>query len=142
MMKRSLRLLPMNKPARFMASVNIALALMAGPAFADQLGDNAPKFIKGKFDVPVIRRVIQQEWSARGYASPRREVMPQGWHRGEHTHPWNLLIALVSGRMEFTVAGQRFVVEPGDELFYPAQVVISARNFFDDASEMLTSKKW
>jgi quercetin dioxygenase-like cupin family protein len=43
--------------------------------------------------------------------------------------------------MEFLIAGQRFVVEPGDELFYPAHVVHSARTLYDGTSQMLESSK-
>jgi len=44
--------------------------------------------------------------------------------------------------MEFIMAGQRFVVEPGDEIFYPAHVVHSARNLYDSTSQMLVGSKW
>jgi hypothetical protein len=43
--------------------------------------------------------------------------------------------------MEFVIAGQHFVVGLGDELFYPAQAVHSARNLYDGTSQMMTSFK-
>jgi len=35
------------------------------------------------------------------------------------------------------IADQRFVIEPGDELFYPAHVVHSARNLYDGTSQTM-----
>lgn len=139
----------MNNLARVMAFVVIAVGVMVGPASADTDDANQPKFIKGKFDVPVSRDDVMKHWTARGYFSPEVELKSQGWSserpnrvRGEHTHPWNLLFTVVVGRMEFIIEGQRFVVEPGDELFYPAYAVISARNIYDGDSQMLVSYKW
>ena len=55
--------------------------------------------------------------------------------------PVNIIITVVAGRMEFIIAGRRFVVEPGDELFYPAHVVHSARNLYDGTSQMMEISK-
>jgi len=43
--------------------------------------------------------------------------------------------------MEFLIAGQRFVVEPGDEFFYPAHAVHSAQNLYEGISEVMSSSK-
>jgi mannose-6-phosphate isomerase-like protein (cupin superfamily) len=43
--------------------------------------------------------------------------------------------------MEFVFGGQRFVVEPGDELFYPAYTVHSARNLYEGTTQMMESYK-
>ncbi len=64
-----------------------------------------------------------------------------GWSKGEHTHPVHIIVTMIVGRMEFIIAGQRFVVEPGDELLYPAHAVHSARNLHDGASHMMESSK-
>jgi hypothetical protein len=41
--------------------------------------------------------------------------------------------------MEFTFAGQRFVLEPGDELFYAANTAHSAQNIYDGTTQMMSS---
>jgi hypothetical protein len=43
--------------------------------------------------------------------------------------------------MELLMAGQRFVVEPGDDLLYPAHMVHSARNLYDGTSQMMEGSK-
>jgi mannose-6-phosphate isomerase-like protein (cupin superfamily) len=50
-------------------------------------------------------------------------------------------MTIVTGRMEFVFGGQRFVVEPGDELFYPAYTVHSARNLYEGTTQMMESYK-
>jgi len=79
--------------------------------------------------------------SSRGYCHPEVKPYAQGWSKGEHTPPVHIIITVVAGRMEFIMASQRFVVEPGDELFYPAHVVHSARNLYDGTSQMMESAK-
>ncbi|PYO33719.1 MAG: hypothetical protein DMD86_10260 [Candidatus Rokuibacteriota bacterium] len=70
----------------------------------------------------------------------RARVVERG--KGEHTHPVHIIVTMIVGRMEFIIAGQRFVVEPGDELLYPAHAVHSARNLHDGASHMMESSRW
>ena len=96
-------------------------------------------FTKGKFVVPIGRDVVEQDWTARGYSDPKIQDYPQGWARAEHTHPVSLIMTIVTGRMEFVFGDQHFVVEPGDELFYPAGTVHSARNLYDGPTRMMES---
>jgi quercetin dioxygenase-like cupin family protein len=49
--------------------------------------------------------------------------------------------AVLAGRMEYIIDGQRFVLEPGDELFYPANAMQTARNLSDGVSKMLVATK-
>ena len=44
--------------------------------------------------------------------------------------------------MEFTVADKNYVMEPGDELYYPANLRMAARNLLNGPSEFLQSIKW
>jgi mannose-6-phosphate isomerase-like protein (cupin superfamily) len=98
-------------------------------------------FTKGKFAVPISHENVKQDWAARGYSNPRTESYPQGWSRGEHTHPVSLIMTLLTGRMEFTFGAQHFVLEPGDELFYPANTAHSAKNISDSVTQMMSSDK-
>ena len=77
------------------------------------------------------------DWTARGYSHPEVKPYAPGWSKGEHTHPVHILITVVAGRMGCIIADQRFVIEPGDELFYPAHVVHSARNLYDGTSQTM-----
>jgi quercetin dioxygenase-like cupin family protein len=51
----------------------------------------------------------------------------------------SLIMTLVTGRMEFIFAGHRVVVEPGDELLYPAHTVHAASNIHDGTTQMMES---
>ena len=98
-------------------------------------------FTKAKFAVPINNEVVEADWTARGYSKPKIESYVQGWSRGEHTHPVNLIMTIVTGRMEFVFGAQRFVVEPGDEIFYAAHTVHSARNLYDGTTQMMEGSK-
>lgn len=131
----------MNTCAQVVVCVAIAVSMTGGLVLADSHGSNQPTFTKGKFAVPISRDDVTADWTARGYSKPEVKPYPQGWSKGEHTHPVHILITVVVGRTEFIIAGQRFVVEPGDELFYPVHAVHSARNLYDGTSQMMTSSK-
>ena len=124
----------------------MAVSVIVGPGLADPDVDNRPTLTKGKFEVPMNQEPINQEpikddWTARGYSTPKVTAYPAGWSRGEHTHRVSLIMTLVAGRMEFIFAGHRVVVEPGDELLYPAHTVHAARNIHDGTTEMMESHK-
>jgi len=84
------------------------------------------------------RAVSTRLW---GYSHPVVKPYAHGWSKGEHTHPVHLVITVVAGRMELLMAGQRFVVEPGDELSYPAHRVHAAKNLSEGTSEMMEGAK-
>ncbi len=104
-------------------------------------GENPATFTRGKFAVPLSHEVVKADWTARGYSDPKTQYYARGWAKGEHTHPVSLIMTIVTGRMEFVFGVQRFVVDPGDELFYPAYTVHSARNLYDGATQMMESSK-
>lgn len=131
----------MNTCAQVVVCVVLALSVMGGPVLADSHGSNQPTFTKGKFAVPINRDDVTTDWTARGYSKPAVRHYAPEWSRGEHTHPEHIIITVVAGRLEFIIADQRFVVEPGDELFYPAHVVHSARNLYDGTSQTLSGYK-
>ena len=131
----------MHTCAQVVVCVVLAVSVMGGPVLADSHGSNQATFTKGKFAVPISRDDVTADWTARDYSKPEVKPYAQGWSKGEHTHPEHIIITVVAGRMEFIMAGQRFVVEPGDELFYPAHAVHSARNLYDGTSQMMSSFK-
>jgi mannose-6-phosphate isomerase-like protein (cupin superfamily) len=116
-------------------------SMMGVPVVADAQESNLPTFTKGKFAFPVNRDAVTADWRARGYAHPEVKPYPQGWTKGAHTHPVHLVMTVVAGRMELLMAGQRFVVEPGDEIAYAAHTVHAARNLYEGTSQMMESFK-
>jgi mannose-6-phosphate isomerase-like protein (cupin superfamily) len=119
----------------------IIIAMSSGTLVVAAEGEKAATFTKGKFAVPISREAIQLDWALRGYSEPKMQSYAQGWARGEHTHPVSLIMTIVTGRMEFVFEGQHVVVEPGDELFYPAYTMHSARNLYDGTTQMMEGYK-
>ena len=109
------------------------------PDSGGRQGEIEPKFTEGKFELPVSSKTVEQAWCPHGFAVPSLARRTQGWRRGKHTHDWDLLIAPVTGRFEITISGQRFLVEPGDELFYPAPATMTSKNISAGTSELLIS---
>ena len=68
-----------------------------------------------------------RDWKARGYDC-RPFVDPPGQEWNNFVHQTNELVTVAEGRLEMTVASQRFMVEPGDEVFIPKGVVHSVKN--------------
>jgi quercetin dioxygenase-like cupin family protein len=120
--------------------VVMALSMLTVSAEADTQGDKQSRFTRGKFALPVNPDEVKATWAAQGYSSARQASYLQGWARDAHTHTWDIFFTVLSGRMEFIIDGQHFVVEPGDELFYPAHAVISVRNVYDGTSIMLNTR--
>ena len=131
----------MNKILHAVVGVGMAVSVIVGPGWADPDADHRPTFTKRKFAVPINQEHIKEDWAARGYSTPKVTPYPAGWSRGEHTHGVSLIMTLVTGRMEFIFAGERFVIAPGDELLYSAHTVHSARNIFDGTTQMMESYK-
>ena len=130
----------MKRPIRFLVSVFITISVIR-LVVAGANDEEQATYTKGKFAVPISDEVVEADWTARGYAKPKIESYAQGWSRGEHTHPVNLIMTIVTGRMEFVFGTQRFVVEPGDEIFYAAHTVHSARNLYDGTTQMMEGAK-
>jgi mannose-6-phosphate isomerase-like protein (cupin superfamily) len=131
----------MSKIPHAVVGAVMAASAIVGPGWADPDADRRPTFTKGKFAVPINQEHIKEDWAARGYSTPKVTAYPAGWSRGEHTHGVSLIMTLVTGRMEFLFAGHRVVVEPGDELLYPAHTVHAASNIHDGTTQMMESYK-
>ncbi len=127
--------------ARVAALAIIGISTALGAPIANGLGSAKPTLIEDKFDVPTDQQTVTQEWISRGFSRPTVEIFPRGWGKDEHAYPYSLLITLIAGRMEFIIADQRVVIEPGDELYYPGRAVMLARNIHDGDSRVLISRR-
>ena len=121
--------------------VFIGLSLFTVPAVANGLGSAKPTLVEDKFSLPMDHQIVTQDWVSRGFTKPVVKVYTRGWARDEHAYPRSLLITALSGRMEFVIADHRVVVEPGDELYYPARAVMLARNIHDGDTSLLISQR-
>jgi len=108
-----------------------------------------PYIVKGKFKLPLNTDEIRGQWAVLGYRSCGLEGKSKGWtsdrperHNGEHSHAEYVLFAGKFGEMEFIIQGQRFVLEPGDELYYPKDAVIAAKNLHDGYSDWFACWKY
>ena len=115
-----------------------ALLLMA--AIVEAPAGDAPVLVKGKFETPVNLESVVADWKARGYSDWVSSWKEKGWS-SERTYFKNCVRAVLAGRMEYIIDGQRFVLEPGDEFFYPANAMQTARNLSDGVSKMLVATK-
>ena len=121
---------------RVVAGAMIAAGITAGPAFADSHDGDQPKLVKAQFDTPVSRADVKRDWEARGYGARRYDAEP-GWAQDDHYHAFDELVTVVEGRLEVTIEGQRFVLEPGDEIFNPGRAVHAMRNLDNGFTMML-----
>ena len=108
-----------------------------------------PYIVKGKFELPLNTGEIREQWALRGYRSCELESISKGWasdrperHNGEHSHAVYILFAGKLGEMEFIIQGQRFVLEPGDQLYYPKDAVMAAKNLHDGRSDWFACWKY
>jgi hypothetical protein len=132
----------MNVSVRFVVFLTMIIGVLASPLVAHGQDETQPTFVKDRFDVPLDREAVKQEWKGLGYFRCAIEGTEKGWtserperQKGEHTHPSYILFAGIAGKMEFIINDQRFVLEPGDELFYPKDAVIATRNLYDGRSQ-------
>ncbi len=130
------------KTATVFAAI-LAMFFMQGLASVAGTDDaSEPYSTRGKFELPLKIDEIKEQWEAFGYLQCDYGGKEKGWtseraerYKGEHTHPWYIMFAGKSGKMEFIIQGQRFVLEPGDELYYPKNAIMAARNLYDGRSE-------
>ena len=91
---------------------------------------------RSKFSRPVVCGVVARDWRARGYDC-RPFVDPPGQEWNNFVHETNELVTVTEGRLEMTVAGQHFMVEPGDEVYITKGTVHSVRNSNDGTTRWL-----
>ncbi len=139
----------MKNPIGIMAFLLLLLGTPSQSLFAGNQDGAEPYLVNGKFKLPLNTDEIREQWNALGYVQCEYDGKEKGWsserperHRGEHTHPWYVLFVGKSGRMEFIIQGRHFVLEPGDELYYPKNAVVAARNLYDGRSEWFDCWKY
>jgi hypothetical protein len=49
----------------------MAVSVIVGPGLADPDADRRPTFTKSKFGVPINKEHIKDDWTARGYSTPK-----------------------------------------------------------------------
>jgi quercetin dioxygenase-like cupin family protein len=87
----------------------------------------AELIVRRKFASPVDRSTVAGDWGERGF-SCELFVDPPGREWNGFAHRADELVTVVEGRLELEIGGERFVAEPGDELFIPRGVTHSVRN--------------
>jgi len=108
--------------------------MLAGriPAIAE-----ANEFVtRHKFPVPVNHGGVVRDWIARGY-SCRGFTDPPGQEWRDFVHDTNELVTVVDGRLEVSMHGESYVLEPGDELFIPRGAAHTVRNIHADTTRWL-----
>ena len=130
----------MTYPVRYLVCVPLLSILLMMAAIIQAPADDTPVLVKGKFETPVNLYKIAEDWKARGYSNWSSSPKEMGWS-STRSFDHNCLRAVLTGRVEFIIEGQRFVVEPGDELFYPANATQTATNLYDGVSEVLVGTK-
>jgi len=132
----------MKNPIGIMAFLLLLLGTPSQSLVAGNQDGTEPYLVNGKFKLPLNTDEIKEQWKALGYFQCEYDGKEKGWsseragrHKGEHTHPWYILFVGKSGKMEFIIQGQHFVLGPGDELYYPKDAVMAASNLYDGRSE-------
>ena len=131
----------MENPIGFLAFLLFVLGTSPQTLAAGNLDGAEPYLVKGKFELPLNTSEINGQWKALGYRQCKLDGKGNGWTKGEHTHSWYALFAGKAGKMEFVIQGQRFVPKPGDELYYPKDAVMAAKNLHDGRSEWFECRK-
>jgi quercetin dioxygenase-like cupin family protein len=73
----------------------------------------------------LTEKALREKLEAEGY-SVSRYVYPPGTHFPEHTHGVDKIDAVLSGRFELVLAGERAILGPGDWITVPRGVRHSA----------------
>ena len=132
----------MKYPIGFLAHFLLVLGMSSQTLVAGNQNGAEPYLVKGKFELPLNSGEINGQWEALGYRQCKFGGKGKGWTKGEHTHSWYGLFVGRAGKMEFIIQGRRFVLEPGDELYYPKDAVMAAKNLHDGRSEWFECRKY
>ncbi|EFN52459.1 hypothetical protein CHLNCDRAFT_138777 [Chlorella variabilis] len=86
-----------------------------------------------KFSIPVSLKTVERDWAQLGFHCGCM-IDPPGHEWNNFTHDANELVAVVEGRMLFTLLDDSFELDPGDDIFIPAGVPHSTKNIAATAS--------
>ncbi len=89
-----------------------------------------------KFARPVDHASVVRDWIQRGY-SCRGFTDPPGQEWRDFVHDTNELVTVVNGRLEVSLHGESYVLEPGDELFIPRGAAHTVRNIHGGTTHWL-----
>jgi len=93
-------------------------------------------FSKSKFATPVEKAYVEQDWNNRGYSCDWF-VDPPGREWNNFVHGCNELITVVEGKLEMAIKDEKFIVQPGDEVFIPEGALHSVKNIHRDTTRWL-----
>lgn len=80
-----------------------------------------------RFRRPVDHGEVARDWVQRGFSCAAFTGPPgQAWR--DDRHDTNELVTVVEGRLEVLLHGERYALEPGDELFIPRGARHTVRN--------------
>ena len=80
-----------------------------------------------KFSQPVTRKEVMFTWQGRGFDC-HTFIDPAGQEWNGFVHETDELVTVIEGQLLITVNNQCFLVDPGDEVFIPQNIVHSVEN--------------
>lgn len=83
--------------------------------------------IRHKFRRPVDQGEVVRDWIQRGF-SCEAFTDPPGQEWRHFVHDTNELVTVVEGRLDVTLHGENYLLEPGDELLIPRGAEHTVRN--------------
>lgn len=89
-----------------------------------------------RFPPPVDKATVAADWRARGF-SCNTFVDPPGRKWLDFVHGCNELVTVVEGRLDMRIGDQKFLMEPGDEVFIPKGAMHSVINASDGVTKWL-----
>ena len=125
---------------RYLILVPFVSTLLMMAAIVEAPAGDAPVLVKSKFQTPVSLDGVVADWKVRGYSNWSSSWKAEGWS-SDRAFSGYCLRTVLEGRVEYIIEGQRFVLEPGDELFYPANATQTARNLYDGVSKVLVATR-
>jgi mannose-6-phosphate isomerase-like protein (cupin superfamily) len=121
---------------KFLLLVPLFFVLLMMAATVETSAGDVPILTKNKFETPVNYDKVFEEWKIRGYSTWENTSKEKGWS-STRSFDHNCVRIVLDGRLEYIIEGKSFIVEPGDELIYPANATQTATNLYDGVSRVL-----
>ncbi|MFY4730273.1 cupin domain-containing protein [Nitrospira sp. BLG_2] len=89
-----------------------------------------------KFQVPLDRDQVAQDWGRRGYSC---DVFtdPPGREWNNFVHATNELVTVMEGKLKLAIDEEEILAEPGDEVFIPKGIRHSVKNISSSTTRWL-----